>query len=167
MMRLGCGLCQHALQGSAVCLAGLGEGGEFVLFRQAPQVSDDSRFVHVFILLLVAAKCQYPSAAKCLDTASKSMVYFIHRTTQRTEDNIMTDRTKEAQAYAAADAAIARADAVTFSKFGAPLTDARIVNQWSADVEAAEACRIAAKFGPEHFRKEYIKHAVFFDALSA
>lgn len=80
----------------------------------------------------------------------------------------MNDRTKEAQAYAAADAAIAKADALTFgAAFGRPQTEAEFVNQWSADVEAAEACRVAAKFGPKWFRQQYIAQAVQFEAFSA
>ncbi len=79
-----------------------------------------------------------------------------------------TNRTAEAQAYAAADAAVAKADALTFgAAFGRPQTDAEFVIQLTADMEAAEACRVAAKFGPESFRKEYTKLAEFFAAMSA
>jgi hypothetical protein len=79
-----------------------------------------------------------------------------------------TDRTAEAQAYAAADAAIAKADALTFGAvFGRAQTEAEFVNQYVADMEAAEACRKAAKFGPESFRKQYAAHAAFFAAMTA
>jgi hypothetical protein len=79
-----------------------------------------------------------------------------------------TNRTAEAQAYAAADAAVAKADALTFGAvFGRAQTEAEFVNQYTADLEAAEACRKAAKFGPVSFRKDYIKQAVFFEAMTA
>ena len=52
----------------------------------------------------------------------------------------------ESLAYAAADAAIARADALTFAAVGKPRTDASFLAQWQADEEAARACRAAARF---------------------
>lgn len=80
----------------------------------------------------------------------------------------MQDRTKEAALYAAADAAIARADALTFGVvFGRAKTEAEFVNQWTADAEAAEACAKTAKIGPAHFRAQYRIAAEQFAAYAA
>ena len=73
----------------------------------------------------------------------------------------------EQQAYAAADKAIQHADALTFAAVGRPATDAAFVAQWTADTEAAAACRTAAKFGPASFRNQYRATAAQFAAFVA
>jgi hypothetical protein len=76
------------------------------------------------------------------------------------------NRTNETALYAAADAAIARADAITFLAVGKPQTDAAFVAQWGADAEAAQACRLAAKVGPAWVRAHYHKEAEQFAAYA-
>jgi hypothetical protein len=61
----------------------------------------------------------------------------------------------EQQLYAAADAAIARADALSFAAVGKQATDAMFVAQWTADSEVAEACRAASRVGPASYRAKY------------
>ena len=73
----------------------------------------------------------------------------------------------ESQAYAAADAAIARADAVSFAAVGRAQTDAMFVQQWTADNEAAEACNAAARVGPASYRAQYRAAAAQFAAFAA
>ena len=70
---------------------------------------------------------------------------------------------RTAQILAAADAAIARADAVTAAQVGKAQTDAMYVAQWTADEEAMRACRAAARLQqPEWVRAQYRASASFF-----
>lgn len=77
------------------------------------------------------------------------------------------NRQTEQQIYEAADAAITRADALTFAAVGRAKTDVAFVNQWTADAEAAEACLRASKVGPASYRVQYAAAAQQFAAYSA
>lgn len=68
----------------------------------------------------------------------------------------------------AADQAIARADALTFAAVGKPQTDAAFVAQWTADSEAAEACRAALKVVTHPYDIAHYKaNAELFEAWTA